>query len=337
MADTPLEAKQCEWCGNDFIPSRANQKFCTPNHAQKASNARRKLAKEEPLEDEQGRPLPLARGAAIEALQRDGYVVTKLEPQEPIYKVPKDIVQGKERIKVGIVSDTHMCSTYQQLTHLRNFYEYAEKDVKVDFFLHAGDLSDGPHQAHRDAPYNLFKHGSDAQTEYIVEAYPESKVGTIMIGGNHDYMHINQNGFDIVNAVAQQRDDITYLGDQMEAYIDVGKIRIQMVHPYKAGAYALSYTLQKYIENLSSENKPHIVLMGNFHKVCYLPGYRNVESWMLPCFQAQTPFLRGKNISPVVGGLIMEFGIDDRGLAPAVKHEMVRFPEMVANDYAAAA
>lgn len=318
----------CEWCGTEFETNRSTQRYCDPMHRRKAENARRSGKSVDFTES-----APFDTQSAIESLEQSGYTITKPQPLEPVYKFDPDAIKGKDRIRLGIVSDTHLCSTYQQITALREFYEYAEKEVKVDAFLHAGDLSDGPHQAHRDAPYNLFRHGADSQREYIASEYPESKKTTYLIGGNHDYMHINQNGYDIVRDVCRERDDMEYLGSQHFAYIDFGKIRIQMVHPYKGGAYALSYNLQKYCEQLASERKPHMVLMGNFHRMCYLPGYRNIEAWQLPCFQAQTPFMAGKNIDPVVGGLILEFGQDPHGLAASIKSEVIRFPRIRPHDY----
>lgn len=322
-------SKVCEWCKNPFEAKRPNQVYCSAKHRRKAENARRSGK----TIDEAATVGPFDAQAAIEALEMSGYTVTTPQPIEPVYKFDPASLKGKDRIRIAVVSDTHLCSTYQQITMLREFYEYAEKEAKVDAFLHAGDLTDGPHQAHRDAPYNLFRHGADAQKDYIVEAYPETKLKTYVIGGNHDYMHINQNGYDIVRDICEERDDMEYLGSQHFAHVDFGRVRVQMVHPYKGGAYALTYNIQKYIEGLASERKPHIVLMGNFHRMCYLPGYRNVEGWLLPCFQAQTPFMAGKNINPVLGGVIIEFGQDPHGLAASVKNEVVRFPRILEHDY----
>jgi hypothetical protein len=283
-------------------------------------------------------PPKLTDQELAEELEGRGYVVTQPRPQETVHEFPLERIKGRKRVRLGVVSDTHLCSAYQQVTYLRSFYRYAEEVAKVDAFLHGGDLTDGPHHMHRDAPYNLFRHGFDAQRDYVVEAYPKPKKKTLkthFIGGNHDAATFNQVGADICEAVAERRPDMDYLGDQRSAFIDFGPIRILLAHPYVAGStITLSRPAQRVIEQMAPEHKPHILLLGNWHRSLWLPSYRNIEAFQLPSFQATTPFLRGRGLLSVVGGWIIEFGIDaSSGLAASIKAEMVRYVQPIPDDF----
>lgn len=275
----------------------------------------------------------LSDAQLVEEAERRGFQVGKPKPLETVHEFNTRKLKGK-RARLAVVSDTHFGSTYQQLSHLRAFLSYAE-EAGVDGILHCGDLTDGPHQMHRDAAYNLFRHGYDAQRDYAVEAYPRPKnpkLKTHIIAGNHDYSHVNQGGGYIVRAFADLRDDVEYLGE-INAYFQVGTVRILLDHPFDGIAYALSYKPQKRIEQVAPEAKPHIWLTGNYHKALHLADYRNVHGFLVPSFQAQTPWMKGKAIQSIVGGLIIEFGWDSAGIAGSMKSEFVTFKVMVEQDY----
>jgi hypothetical protein len=82
--------------------------------------------------------------------------------------------------------------------------------------------------------------------------------------------------------------------------------------------------MQKIIEQFAPEKKPHVLLLGHYHVPCHLPGYRNVEGLQLPCFQSQTPYMKGKGLYPFVGGEIIEFTRNKKGLT-SFKYEIVPF------------
>ena len=104
------------------------------------------------------------------------------------------------------------------------------------------------------------------------------------------------------------------------------------MHPDGGVAYARSYRQQKIIEQLAPEKKPHILLIGHYHIENILPQYRNVYSILLPCFQAQTPYLRRKGLNPEVGAVIMEITPDSKGIF-SIKVENLMFKNLVGGDY----
>lgn len=87
-----------------------------------------------------------------------------------------------------------------------------------------------------------------------------------------------------------------------------------------------SYRLQKIIEQLAPENKPHILVMGHLHSNVTLPMYRNVYAIQIGCTEAQTPYLVRKGLYSEVGFGILEFSSDENG---AIWHRYQWFPTYV--------
>jgi len=106
------------------------------------------------------------------------------------------------------------------------------------------------------------------------------------------------------------RTDLKYLG-YMEHDIELttpegGKTVIRLQHPGGGSAYAVSYQPQKIIESLAGGEKPHILLLGHYHKAGSF-FLRSVHTVLTGCFQAQSPFMRKKRLAAHLGGYICEF------------------------------
>lgn len=269
--------------------------------------------------------------AAIAQVERNGFVVHKPEPAVPVLEFDTSRIRG-DRVRIGIVSDTHFGSNYQQTTYLAEFMRYAARVRKVDCFLHGGDMSDGPFEAHRGAIHEMWTGTYDGQRQASIEQYPDTGKPTKIISGNHDEFYLGNAGGDIVQDVCRARDDMTYIGGS-EGYVRFGDVVVGIMHPHDGSSYALSYKLQKRVESLSPENKPNVLLLGNYHKTCHVPAYRNVEGFLLPSFQSQTGWMARKGIASIIGGLILEFGISTKGLAPSFQTEWVLYREPLKDDH----
>lgn len=244
------------------------------------------------------------KAKAIEELSRLGYTVAKQEVMTD-RAVALDIGTDGASFKIGLVSDTHFGSRYQQPTHLWSFYQRCAREG-VEIVLHAGDLTDGG-SLYRGQEFELFCHGADAQADYVVRSYPNiAGITTYVIAGNHDENHWKVAGVDVCRRVSEERDDIKHLGFY-GAYVYVGGINIYLHHGTGGGAYARSYKLQKFIEQIAPEQKPQILVMGHYHSSVLLPMYRNVAAIQMPCFQAQSPYLKAKGLYPEIAGVILEF------------------------------
>jgi hypothetical protein len=151
--------------------------------------------------------------------------------------------------------------------------------------------------------------------KYAVEAYPKvPRITTYVIGGSHDYSYYKDVGMDILKEIASKRPDIKYLGTS-GANINLGGLKIYLMHGEGGVAYARSYRIQKIIEQFPADTKPHILLLGHYHVTCELPWYRNVAAFQLPCFQAQTQYLKAKGLNPDIGYLILEVFPDSKGIS----------------------
>lgn len=278
-------------------------------------------------------PEPLDDDTLVRLAQERGFLIHRPARTAKVHRFNPARIKGNT-VRLAVVSDTHLGSKHQQVTYLHDFYSYAE-ERKVHAYLHCGDWLDGSFKMHRDMAYRgVFAHGFDAQLDYAVGNYPKPRrrdIKTYGIGGNHDESFSNDTGADVVHHLAQARPDIEYLG-YPSAYFDVGPIRILLRHPSGGPGFALSYMLQRYIDGLASENKPHILLTGHYHVAAHLPSYRNVDAFLLPCFKSQDIYLDRKGLYPAIGGLILEFDYGDEGLR-RISPEWVLFRSPLAGDY----
>ena len=216
--------------------------------------------------------------------------------------------------RIGAISDTHVGSKYCLRGAIREtvqwFYENGVRDV-----LHSGDVLEG---CYRHAQYELSHVGFDAQVKDAAKVFPVKPDLTYhFISGNHDYTFEEKIGMRAGIAIqegltALGRSDWRCYGDR-DAYVKIGGATINLWHPRGAPAYALSYQLQKRVEGYTAI-KPQIVLMGHYHQFCYA-FIRAVHSIMMPCFQGSgSNFAKSLRGPPSIGGLILEWELNERGL-----------------------
>jgi len=244
----------------------------------------------------------------IEALEADGFQLSK-KPRIERASAKLDIkVKPGGTVRIGIVSDTHIGSKFQQITSLRNFYKYADSKG-VQAYLHGGDMLEGIHQAHRDAAYEQYAHGVDSQVNACVKQYPISANGpTYFVDGNHDSWAFENVGVTTGSMIAAKRDDLKYLGYH-SAFVDLDSVRFLLQHGARGGSsYAKSYRIQKLVEGLADNERAatDVALFGHWHQDSYIGRYMGVFSYMLPCFKAQDRFLRSLGKNPTIGGLVLE-------------------------------
>lgn len=279
--------------------------------------------------------------AYIEDLKELGYNITDIEGK---FKLSKDIIltdnkheedwQGDKIIKFGIVSDTHLCNKWQQLTFLNSLYDIFQHEG-INTVYHAGDLSDGYYKTRPSHIYELIPGlaGADAQAEYIIDKYPRRKgIVTKFITGNHDDTHIMNGGVNIGKIIARQREDMIYLGMNNAKINLTPNCILELNHPGDGAAYALSYTLQKLIDSMSGGDKPNILINGHHHKYMNL-FYRNIHAFEAGTLEAQTPFMRAKKIAAHVGGIIVEVHVDKEGTVTRCKGEFIPLYKPLENDF----
>lgn len=252
-----------------------------------------------------------------------------IQNQEP--REHKASWDGTDTLKFAIIGDTQIGSKYTQLTYLHDFYDIC-KESGVNTVFHTGDLTDGL-KMRVGHEYELYEVSADEMRDDVVKNYPKREgVVTYFITGNHDasiYKHV---GYDIGQAIANLRPDMKYLGKDCATVNLTPNCKLELRHPWDGTAYALSYKMQKMIEAMESDSKPNILAVGHYHKVEYL-FYRNVHALQTGCFQAQTPFTRGKGISTHMGGWIVTIRVDSNGSIRAFSPMLVPFYSSIKDDY----
>ena len=276
--------------------------------------------------------------AIIDDLRDEGYLIGL---SEGVYRLLRDVAPevkeytkewaGERVVRFGVVSDTHLCSKYQQLTALNQMYDVFADEGIADVY-HAGDLTDGSHMR-KGHEYETFLLGADEQTDYVVDKYPRRDgITTQFILGNHDASHIKNGGVDIGRRIADKRDDMHYLGMQEADVWLTPECRMKVLHPLDGASYALSYAPQKMLDSFTGGEKPNILILGHHHKAFYL-FYRNVHSIEAGTYCAQTPWMRGKRIAAMVGGWIVEVCVAETGEVTRIKNEFLPVYKTTEKDY----
>lgn len=265
------------------------------------------------------------RADGIEVAIEDGKVCPPPLDKDNLVEVSVGHEPG--HTKLGIVSDTHLGSKWEQLTSLRAFYRYAV-DEGVDCFLHGGDWLQGLYKK-RQFDQQIHAHGADAQVDYAAAVYPDAPVPTKGITGNHDDTFYFDSGVNVLKQISAKRPDIEYLG-QDSAYVTVNGLRCYIVHPDGGGSYAKSYKPQKVAEALPKSRGVQACFIGHYHTYGHFEE-QGMQVFMLPSYQGQYPYLVRKNLYPTIGGLILDIYYDDERIT-RLRHELVTFRER-ANDW----
>jgi len=260
-------------------------------------------------------------------------ITIPVEPSKHFEPTPFKYYQNK--VTIGVVADSHLCSRWQQLTLLHDAYKIFD-ERQTDFNIHAGDLVDGNdmYRGHRE---ELFVAGAESQRKYAVEHYPRSKRKrkTYVIGGQHDYSFMKQNGYNIVSHICEERDDLVYRGFYKTEF-QAKDTLLQVQHPGGGSSYARSYRVQKIAESFIGHTMgivrnspdrlaglPVVVFYGHWHIAFHLPLYMGMDSVALPCFQAQTIYLQQKGLQPDVGCVIAEIWLNENGQLGSTKIEFI--------------
>lgn len=239
---------------------------------------------------------------------------------------------GCKHFRIGVVSDTHIGNVCTQMSFLNKLYE-KYKELGITDVYHCGDISDGWYPNRSDQIYELFVHGADRQVKYIVENYPRiDGITTHFITGNHDYTFVRNTGYNIGPAIAMLRPDMKYLGHNNARVWLTPNCDIELNHPADGAAYAMSYSIQKYIDSMTGGHKPKILLNGHHHKFLTM-FYRNIHAIEVPCTEAQTPFMKSKRLPAHTGGLVLNIDVNEEGTIERFNVELIPLYETVENDY----
>lgn len=230
-------------------------------------------------------------------------------PADELHKLPLELLEG-DRVRFGVVSDTHLSSKACALSELHLAYDWFERSG-ITTVYHAGDFTAGV-GIYKGQHTEITRHTFEDQVEHLANDYPYRKgIQTLGIAGNHD-LEGEFSGADPVRALADKRDDITYLGPY-SAYVEIAPdCEIHLLHGKGGGAYALSYKLQKLAEAYPAGHKPAALIVGHFHSQITLQ-VRGVQAMFPGCFEWQSTFGLRLGLQPQVGFHVIEATIGDDG------------------------
>ena len=245
-------------------------------------------------------------------------IVMKTPPKHnDVYELPYNL----EHLKLLLISDTHLASKYDRLDILKYLYAKAE-DRGVKHILHSGDFTDG-RSTRPEQVFELREPSYEGQVQYCVEKYPTFSGKTYVIQGNHDDWWYKSAGSEIVKSIAQQRDDIEYLGADV-ADMKIGNLKIRLFHGSGGSAYAKSYKLQKYLDSIPLAERPDILQTGHIHQSFYMKQ-DNTHCFQTSCLEDQTPYCRGKGLANDKSCWWVDVDFDDKGNIYNISPELETF------------
>jgi len=217
-------------------------------------------------------------------------------------------------IRVGVLSDTHAGSKYCLRPQLKDSIQWMY-DLGVRLILHCGDAVDGCYKHGR---FELTHHGLDDQTDDLFEILLQKPgLRYFAIGGNHDETFTADTGVDTGEHVTARfmrygRNDLRFIGTR-GAYLNIAGTLFHLWHPGKGTAYALSYKLQKQVENYAPGNKHLVLLAGHWHRYCHITP-RGVQAFSCCAFQGSgSAFSKSLGGSPDLGCMIIEYSLTADG------------------------
>ena len=263
----------------------------------------------------------------VNLMKQDGELIDYVNGELVRLKTPpktNDIYQvstNSTHISLLLISDTHLCSKYDRLDILRYLYDKAE-DRGIKYILHSGDFTDG--RSNRpEHIYELKETSYEGQVDYCVDKYPTFSGKTYVISGNHDDWWYKSTGSEIVKAIAKRRDDIVYLGSDV-ADLKIGKLKIRLFHGKGGNAYAKSYKVQKYLDSIPLEERPHILQTGHVHQSFYMKQ-DDTHCFQTSCLEDLTPFARSMGLANDKSVWWIDVNIDDRGKIESINQELETF------------
>lgn len=263
----------------------------------------------------------------IGLMKQDGELIDYINGELVRLKTPpkiNDVYQveaSSSHIPLLLISDTHLCSKYDRLDILR--YLYAKADERgVKHILHSGDFTDG--RSNRpEHIYELREPSYEGQVDYCVEKYPTFDGKTYVISGNHDDWWYKSTGSEIVKAIANRRDDIVYLGSDV-ADMKIGKLKVRLFHGKGGNAYAKSYKVQKYLDSIPLEERPHILQTGHIHQSFYMKQ-DDTHCFQTSCLEDLTPFARSMGFANDKSVWWVDVEMNDRGQIQNITQELETF------------
>ena len=238
-------------------------------------------------------------------------------------QTPYQIPHFLDRVRLLLISDTHLNSKYDRLDILSYLYDKADS-THTNYILHAGDLTEGV-SGRPEQLYELKNLSYTDQRDYVIDNYPQSPpdIPTYFIAGNHDNWWLKKCGSDICRDISTRRPDLHYLGSDCED-LAIGSLRIRLYHGKGGSSYARSYKLQKYLDAIPSTERPHLLVTGHVHTSFYMKQDKT-HCFQTGCLQDLTPYARSQGFSSDKSCWGVDVRFDENGKPHQIKQELETF------------
>ena len=90
------------------------------------------------------------------------------------------------------------------------------------------------------------------------------------------------------------------------------KLKIRLRHGAGGSAYAKSYKLQKYLDSVPIDERPHILQTGHIHQAFYMKQDKT-HCFQTSCLQDLTPFERSMGFNNDKSVWWVDVTMDDKG------------------------
>jgi len=224
------------------------------------------------------------------------------------------IAQPGEEHVFAVASDLHIGSKYCLEAQLIDFIRraYLEDDVRTVFL--PGDIMNG---MYRHSRWEEKCHGFEAQAEHVAKVLPQLEgLRYVGIAGNHDETFEKDSGLDVCRALEDVfrragRSDLSMVGAR-GAYVRFAPrggrgALVELWHPLGGGSYAVSYKLQRHVEEYGVGQKPDFVFAGHWHQQCYVVR-RGVHCFLAGTFNGGgSAFGKALGGAQAIGGWIVRF------------------------------
>lgn len=231
-----------------------------------------------------------------------------------------------DTLRIGVVSDTHLSSRECALQELHTAYDVFEREGITEVW-HSGDWTAGL-GVYRTQAQDLLQHTFESQVSFLEDEYPRRPgIRTRGISGNHDVEgEFGKIGANPVQALANRREDIDFLGD-FAAWLELPNgAWCHLLHGRGGMSYAFSYKAQKLADSYPSGRKPSLLIPGHWHVAGWIEQ-RSVNVVFPGCFEWQTNLLTRIGLMPAVGFWILDMTLADDGSLVRFRPELFRFWE----------
>lgn len=226
---------------------------------------------------------------------------------------PEINFSGK-KVCFGAISDTHMGSIYYHKNWFREAFRIFNRE-NCKFITHSGDITDGLSNRPGHV-YKLTHIGYDQQKKFAINQFKthnKNKIPIYCVDGNHDRWFIKSSGAIIVKDIANEVDELHFLGHDI-ADIKLKNLIIKLWHGEDGSSYATSYRPQKIVESLTGGEKPDILIAGHVHKQGYF-FERHIHVVSAGAMCSQSSYMKSKRLANHAGFSVIEATTSNRGVA----------------------